>query len=73
MSLRLEMLQVARMAPSLLRDSCELVRDFVLSQLSDSGGFLDRGGDVEYHAGTWRLGPGTHGLDLRGHGAAEDQ
>jgi len=37
------------MAPSLLRDSCELVRDFVLSQLSDSGGFLDRGGDVDLY------------------------
>ena len=42
MSLRLEMLQVARMAPSLLRDSSELIRDFVLSRLDDSGGFLGR-------------------------------
>ncbi len=36
------MLQVARMAPSLLRDSSELIRDFVLSRLDDSGGFLGR-------------------------------
>jgi hypothetical protein len=43
MSLRLEMLQVARLAPSMLGpDASELVRTFVLSQLNDDGGFRDR-------------------------------
>jgi len=36
------MLQVARMAPHLLRDSSDLVRDFLLGQLAASGGFRDR-------------------------------
>ncbi len=38
------MLQVARTAPGLLRDSSDLVRDFVLSELDDTGGFRDRDG-----------------------------
>jgi hypothetical protein len=43
MSLRLEMLQVARLAPSVLGpDASELVRAFVLSQLNEDGGFRDR-------------------------------
>ena len=44
MSLRLEMLQVARLAPRLLSDSAELVHDFVLGQLNGDGGFKDRQG-----------------------------
>ncbi len=36
------MLQVARLAPRLLHDSSELVRDFVLSRLLPEGGFADR-------------------------------
>src|SRR5688572_12905804 len=43
MSLRLEMLQVARLAPKLLGESAENVRAFVLSQLLD-GGFAGRDG-----------------------------
>ncbi|MEM1204217.1 MAG: prenyltransferase/squalene oxidase repeat-containing protein [Acidobacteriota bacterium] len=42
MSLRLEMLQVARLAPQLLGDSADLVAEFLRSRLSDGGGFLDR-------------------------------
>ena len=38
------MLQVARMAPRLLLDSSELVRDFLLSRRHASGGFVDRDG-----------------------------
>ncbi|MGA9578930.1 MAG: prenyltransferase/squalene oxidase repeat-containing protein [Terrimicrobiaceae bacterium] len=44
MSLRLEMLQVARLAPKVLGDSALLVRDFLLRQLNGNGGFTDRTG-----------------------------
>ena len=44
MSLRLEMLQVARLAPRVLEDSTELVRNFLLGQLDQNGGFADRTG-----------------------------
>lgn len=44
MSLRLEMLQVARLAPKLLGESSELVRDFLLRQRNSDGGFKDRTG-----------------------------
>jgi hypothetical protein len=42
MSFRLEMLQVARLAPKLLGESAELVTRFLLSRLSPEGGFLNR-------------------------------
>ena len=42
MSMRLEMLQVARVAPKLLGDSVSLVADFLKGQQDSSGGFLDR-------------------------------
>jgi hypothetical protein len=42
MSFRLEMLQVARLAPNLLGDSAELVAGFLKSRLAQQGGFLDR-------------------------------
>lgn len=44
MSLRLEMLQVARLAPTLLGDSSALIRDFLLGELNDDGGFRGRDG-----------------------------
>ena len=44
MSLRLEMLQVARLAPKVLEDSAGLVRTFLLRQLDQDGGFADRTG-----------------------------
>src|SRR6185295_3624749 len=44
MSLRLEMLQVARLAPKLLGDSAELVGKFLHGQQNDDGGFKDRSG-----------------------------
>ena len=44
MSLRLQMLQVARLAPRLLDDSADLVRDFLRSQLTPEGGGMDRSG-----------------------------
>ena len=44
MSLRLEMLQVARLAPKLLGDSAACVREFLLRQQNEDGGFKDRSG-----------------------------
>lgn len=42
MSFRLEMLQVARLAPSVLGESAELVKRFVLSRQGSDGGFCGR-------------------------------
>lgn len=42
MSFRLEMLQVARLAPKLLGDSAALVAEFLKSRLHPDGGFMDR-------------------------------
>jgi len=42
MSFRLEMLQVARLAPKLLGESVTLVESFYLSRRAPCGGFLDR-------------------------------
>jgi prenyltransferase beta subunit len=44
MSFRLEMLQVARLAPQLLGDAAELVRGFVRSQQHECGAWRDRDG-----------------------------
>ena len=44
MSLRLEMLQVARLAPNLLLESKGLVEAFILAQIHEDGGFKDRSG-----------------------------
>ena len=49
MSLRLETLQIARLAPKLLDDSAELVRDFVLSLAAPGGGFVDRAGEPDLY------------------------
>jgi hypothetical protein len=48
-SLRLEMLQVARLAPKVLGDSAELVRDFLLRQFLPGGGAQDRGGKADLY------------------------
>jgi prenyltransferase beta subunit len=47
--MRLEMLQVARLAPKMLGDSAELVRSFFLRQFTGSGGARDRGGQVDLY------------------------
>lgn len=44
MSLKLEMLQAARMAPRLLGESTDLIRGFVRRQQNPAGGFNDRSG-----------------------------
>lgn len=49
MSLRLEMLQVARLAPSLLGDAALLVEAFVRSQQAADGGFYDRDGKSDLY------------------------
>lgn len=50
MSLRLEMLQVARLAPTVLGEEASgLIRDFVLSQEHPDGGFCDRDGDRDLY------------------------
>ena len=49
MSLRLEMLQVARLAPKLLGDSAALIESFLRSQQNDEGGFSDRDGKSDLY------------------------
>ncbi len=49
MSFRLEMLQVARLAPATLGDAAHLIRDFVLSQQNPDGGFRDRAGKSDLY------------------------
>ena len=49
MSLRLEMLQVARVAPKALGESAELVRAFFLRQFSAEGGGRDRDGRADLY------------------------
>src|SRR6185436_6380071 len=44
MSLRLQMLQIARVAQKALGDSAGLVRDFLLRQITPEGGGADRAG-----------------------------
>lgn len=49
MSLRLEMLQVARLACNPLGDSAGLVKKFILSQLNPDGGFKGRTGESDLY------------------------
>lgn len=49
------MLQVARLAPRLLRDASELVHGFVLSQLAPKEGFLDRAGRPDLYYSVFGL------------------
>ncbi len=49
MSLRLEMLQVSRLAPQLLGDSTDLVRSFIAGCLTEDGGFADRAGKADLY------------------------
>ena len=49
MSLRLEMLQVARLAPKLLGESAELIKHFLRDQQNDDGGFKDRSGQSDLY------------------------
>ncbi|MBB5039068.1 prenyltransferase/squalene oxidase repeat-containing protein [Prosthecobacter dejongeii] len=49
MSFRLEMLQVARVAPKLLGDSTELVAQFLRSRFHPEGGVMDRDGKPDLY------------------------
>src|SRR5438876_10095138 len=49
MSMRLEMLQVARLAPRMLKESANLVRDFLFRQQNEDGGFKDRDGKSDLY------------------------
>lgn len=55
MSLRLEMLQVARLAPKLLGDSTSLVVGFLRRQRNDDGGFRDRNGRSDLYYAVFGL------------------
>lgn len=49
MSFRLEMLQVARVAPKALGESAELVAGFLRTKLAPCGGFVDREGQADLY------------------------
>lgn len=49
MSIRLEMLQVARLAPKVLGESADLVNEFLLSRRNPDGGFVDRTGKSDLY------------------------
>ncbi|HRH96667.1 MAG TPA: hypothetical protein PLB55_12065, partial [Prosthecobacter sp.] len=55
MSFRLEMLQVARMAPKLLGDSASMVENFLRSRLSPAGGLLNRSDQPDLYYAVFRL------------------
>lgn len=81
MSLRLQLLQVARLAPRLLGDSTGLVRDFFGRQFTAEGGACDRAGRPDLYYTIFAL-AGAQALEapidlgrveqfLRNHGAGE--
>jgi prenyltransferase beta subunit len=49
MSIRLEMLQVARLAPTVLGESSDLVADFITSRQNPDGGFASRSGSSDLY------------------------
>jgi prenyltransferase beta subunit len=63
MSLRLQLLQVARLAPRLLGDSADLVRDFYRRQITVEGGGCDRAGRPDLYYTTFAL-AGMQALDV---------
>ena len=62
MSLRLQLLQVARLAPRLLGDSTGLVRDFFARQFNEQGAAADRGGKPDLYYTIFAL-AGAHAID----------
>ena len=63
MSLRLQLLQVARLAPRLLADSTPLVREFFLRQLTPEGGGRDRAGRPDLYYTVFTL-AGLQAMDV---------
>ena len=62
MSLRLQLLQIARLAPKLLADSTSLVRDFFARQFNEAGAACDRGGKPDLYYTIFAL-AGAQALD----------
>jgi len=56
MSMRLQILQVARLAPKLLGESAPLVRDFFSGQLTDDGAGRDRDANADLYYTVFALG-----------------
>lgn len=63
MSLRLQLLQVARLAPQLLGESTDLVRDFFRRQFTPDGGARDRAGRPDLYYTIFAL-AGMQALDV---------
>lgn len=63
MSLRLQLLQVARLSPRLLGDSTDLVRDFLRRQIAPEGGGCDRAGRPDLYYTIFML-AGMQALDV---------
>jgi hypothetical protein len=63
MSLRLQLLQVARLAPRLLADSTELVQTFYRKQFNADGAALDRAGTPDLYYTIFAL-AGAQALDV---------
>lgn len=63
MSLRLQLLQVARLAPRLLADSTDLVRAFYTRQFNEAGAGRDRGGKPDLYYTIFAL-AGGQALDV---------
>ena len=63
MSLRLQLLQVARLAPRLLGESTDLVRDFYRRQFTPEGAACDRGGRPDLYYTIFAL-AGAQALDV---------
>jgi prenyltransferase beta subunit len=62
-SLRLQLLQVARLAPRLLGESTPLVREFFRRQITDTGAACDRAGRPDLYYTTFAL-AGMQALDV---------
>ncbi|MBL9126628.1 MAG: hypothetical protein JNL97_03220, partial [Verrucomicrobiales bacterium] len=63
MSLRLQLLQIARLAPRLLGDSTDLVREFFRRQIGPEGAARDRGGRPDLYYTIFAV-AGAQALDV---------
>ncbi len=71
-SLRLEMLQVARLAPKMLGDSAELVRGFLMRQFTSEGGARDRSGRADLYYTIFAL-AGMQAVEMSNDGFGNDE
>lgn len=71
-SFRLEMLQVARLAPRILGDSASLIEGFLRSKINPDGGFADREGRSDLYYTVFGLESlRAVQVDFNGHGTGE--